>query len=225
MNATVVGVGVLEFDAGGQVIAMTLVNVKHLPDRDGELAMNWPSQTEFADVMAAALAVAKFDHKVLALRWDDIDLDDRTLLVRRAISAGEESVPKGRRYRFVPLSRPAVDTLQRLGDGGEFVGRNDYVVCNSYGRRLDGSALRRRYKQGCEAAGLRPVKLHGLRHAAGSLVARTNDAVFVRDFLGHAKLATTDRYVSAKLRPEEFDRLDLAFGVQSDTMTEVVRHD
>lgn len=55
------------------------------------------------------------------------------------------------------------------------------------------------------------MRLHGLRHAAGSLVARTSDAVFVRDFLGHAKLATTDRYLSAKLRPEEFKRLDDAF--------------
>jgi hypothetical protein len=33
----------------------------------------------------------------------------------------------------------------------------------------------------------------------------------VRDFLGHAKLATTDRYLSAKLRPEELKRLDDAF--------------
>jgi hypothetical protein len=36
--------------------------------------------------------------------------------------------------------------------------------------------------------------------------------VFVRDFLGHAKLTTTDRYLSSKLRPEEFERLDRAFG-------------
>jgi integrase len=55
------------------------------------------------------------------------------------------------------------------------------------------------------------VRLHGLRHSAGSLIARTSDAVFVRDFLGHAKLATTDRYLSAKLRPEELERLDRAF--------------
>ena len=79
------------------------------------------------------------------------------------------------------------------------------------GRRIDPSALRRRYKRGCAAAGLRPVRLHGLRHAAGSLIARTADPVFVRDFLGHAKLATTDRYLSAKLRPEELERLDAAF--------------
>lgn len=133
------------------------------------------------------------------------------MLVRRAVSAGVETLPKGRQNRFVPLPGPAVATLARLADRAEFTDPNDYVLCNRFGRRLDPSALRRRYKHGCEAAGLRPVKLHGLRHAAGSLVARTSDPVFVGDFLGHAKLSTTDRYVSAKLRPEEFRRLDDAF--------------
>jgi integrase len=153
--------------------------------------------------------------EVLTLRWEDVDLGDRLLLVRRGLSAGEESTPKGRRHRFVPLSQPASAALARLADRGEFIGPDDYVLANRYGRRLDDSALRRRYKRGCAAAGLRPVRLHGLRHAAGSLIARTSDPVFVRDFLGHAKLATTDRYLSAKLRPEEFERLDRAFGVET----------
>jgi integrase len=149
--------------------------------------------------------------ELLPLRWEDVNLEERLLLVRRGLSAGQETLPKGRQHRFVPLSMPATATLARLADRDEFTGLNDYVVCNRFGRRLDPSALRRRYKRACEAAGLRPVKLHGLRHAAGSLVARTTDAVFVRDFLGHAKLSTTDRYVSAKLRPEELERLDAAF--------------
>ncbi len=53
--------------------------------------------------------------------------------------------------------------------------------------------------------------LHGLRHAAGSILARVADPVFVRDYLGHSKLSTTDRYVSAKHRPEDFERLNRAF--------------
>jgi integrase len=71
--------------------------------------------------------------------------------------------------------------------------------------------VRRRYKAACAAAGLRALTLHGLRHAAGSIVARTADPVFVRDMLGDAKLTTTDRYVAAKFRPEEYARLDAAF--------------
>jgi hypothetical protein len=35
--------------------------------------------------------------------------------------------------------------------------------------------------------------------------------VFVRDYLGHSKLSTTDRYVGAKHRPEDFERLNRAF--------------
>lgn len=149
--------------------------------------------------------------EVLTLRWSDVNLPDRLLLVRRGLSSGEETLPKGRRHRFVPLSIPAAQTLARLANRHDYVGPDDYVLANRWGRRLDPSALRRRYKRGCAAAGLRPIRLHGLRHAAGSLIARTSDAVFVRDFLGHAKLATTDRYLSAKLRPEEFERLDQAF--------------
>ena len=131
--------------------------------------------------------------EVLALRWSDVDLADRLLLVRRAVSHGQETLPKGRRHRFVPLSTPAAQARSRLGTRGEFTAADDYVLCNLYGRRIDGSALRRRYKRAAEAAGLRPVKLHGLRHAAGSLVARTSDPVFVRDFLGHAVLNSDAR--------------------------------
>jgi len=149
--------------------------------------------------------------EVLTLRWEDVNLPDRLLLIRRGLSSGQETLPKGRRHRFVPLSLPAAATLARLANRDEYTSADDYVLANRLGRRLDASALRRRYKRGCSAAGLRPIRLHGLRHSAGSLIARTADPVFVRDFLGHAKLSTTDRYLSAKLRPEELDRLDRAF--------------
>jgi integrase len=156
--------------------------------------------------------------EMLALRWGDVELDGRVLFVRRGLSAGEERLPKGGRSRVVPLPTPAAQALRRLADRADFTSADDYVLVNRIGRRLDPSAVRRRHKRGCAAAGLRPVRLHGLRHAAGSLVARTSDPVFVRDFLGHSKLSTTDRYVSAKARPEELERLDRAFA--SSALTE-----
>ncbi|MFP5365121.1 MAG: tyrosine-type recombinase/integrase [Thermoleophilia bacterium] len=154
--------------------------------------------------------------EAVTLRWSDVDLESRTVLVRRGLSAGVETIPKGRRYRYVPLAAPAVQALRRLAARGEFLGPDDYVFANVWGRRLDESAIRRRYKRACATAGLRPMKLHGLRHAAGSIVARTADPVFVRDMLGHAKLTTTDRYLAAKFRPEEYARLDAAFARPAD---------
>ena len=187
-----------------------LRNGKPSTDPDELAARRWENRRD-ADAFRLLFYTGLRLGEVLTLRWEDVDLVDRLLLVRRGLSAGQETLPKGRRHRFVPLPTPAVATLARLADRDEFTEPDDYVLCNRLGRRLDASALRRRYKRGCAAAGLRPVRLHGLRHAAGSIIARTADPVFVRDFLGHAKLATTDRYVSAKLRPEEFERLDAAF--------------
>ena len=149
--------------------------------------------------------------ELLALRWADVDLDVALADCSPHPLSREETAPKGGRHRFVPLADPALEALARLGGRVHFVAPDDYVVCNRWGRRLDASALRRRYRRACDAAELRPVKLHGLRHAAGSIVARTTDAVFVRDYLGHSKLSTTDRYVGAKHRPEDFERLNRAF--------------
>jgi integrase len=151
--------------------------------------------------------------ELLTLRWSDVDFDARTLPVRPKLSAGVETEPKGPRHRYVPLPDRALGALARLGSRADPMGADDYVVWNRWGRRLDDSALCRRYKRGCEVAGLRPVKLHGLRHAAGSILASVADPLFVRDYLGHSKLSTTDRHVSAKHRPQDFEPLNRAFGV------------
>jgi integrase len=178
---------------------------------DEELAAREAEDRQDAEIFRVLFYTGIGIGELLTLRWADVDLDASSLLVRRNLSAGVETDPKGRRSRYVPLSDPALAALARLGSRDDFTSEDDYVVCNRWGRRLDPSALRRRYYLACEAAGLRRVKLHGLRHAAGSILARTADPVFVRDYLGHSKLSTTDRYVGAKHRPEDFERLNRAF--------------
>lgn len=150
--------------------------------------------------------------EALALRWGDVDLPQRRLIVQRAMSAGMEGPTKGWQVRYVPIADAAYDALQRLRARGDFTTRDDHVVCGRLGGPLDDSALRRRYRAAVKAAGLRYIKLHGLRHGAGSLVARQTDAVFVQHFLGHANLATTERYMHAKARIEDIERLNRAFG-------------
>ncbi len=89
------------------------------------------------------------------------------------------------------------------------------MSCNRFGERLDGSALRRRYKRATSAAGLRPIRLHGLRHAAGSVLARNNvDLITIRDFYGHANLATTNRYLHSKLDAGAVAAMNAAHGLE-----------
>ena len=151
--------------------------------------------------------------EALALRWVDVDLSGRRLIVQRAVSGTTEGPTKAWQVRYVPVADPAHDALERLRAREDFTLRDDYVFCGRTGSRLDASALRKRYHAARRKAGLRHVKLHGLRHGAGSLVARQSDAVFVQHFLGHSKMATTERYMHAKARKEDVDRLNKAFAL------------
>lgn len=178
---------------------------------DDELAMRAEEDARDADLFRVLLHTGLRLGELRALRWAAVDLEARMLFVRAAVSAGTEKDPKGRRYRVVPLSKGALAALRSQSERSIFDGPDDYVFCGRLGERLDDSALRRRYRAACQAAGLRRVKLHGLRHAAGSLLARAGTPVEVRDFMGHAKLSTTDRYLSAKFSSEFLDRVDSAF--------------
>jgi integrase len=151
--------------------------------------------------------------ELLALRWEDVDLEARRLIVHRAVSAGIEGPTKSWQARFIPLADPAVDALMCLQARIDYTAREDYVFCSRLGRRLDPSAVRRRFKGARDSVALRPLRFHALRHAAGSLIARHADARFVQEFLGHSRITTTERYMHAKARPEDVERVNLAFRV------------
>jgi integrase len=148
----------------------------------------------------------------LALRWSDVDWAGSALTISRAVSAGVEGPTKTGQVRRVPMADQAAAALERLSLRGEFVSPDDYVFCNAYGRRLDDSALRRRYKRARDAAELRPLRWHDLRHTFGSLlVAGGVDLVSVRDAMGHAQLTTTSRYLHARPAAERAASFTAAF--------------
>ena len=152
--------------------------------------------------------------ELMALRWRDVDLARRKLIVSRAVSANiEASSTKSRRAREVPLPDQAADVLKRLASRDEFTGSDDYVFTNRLGRRLDGSALRRRFERARNAAGLRPLRFHDLRHTYGSLlVAGGVDLASVKAAMGHSRITTTERYLHARSATELADRFTRALG-------------
>jgi integrase len=114
---------------------------------------------------------------LLALRWENADLQRRLLIVHRAMSAGVEGLTTSRQTRALPLADVAASALTRLADRGDYTCRDDYVFRSCLGRRLDRSAVRRRYTRAREATGLKPLRFHPLRHAAGSLGSRARRAL------------------------------------------------
>ncbi|MGN6871253.1 MAG: tyrosine-type recombinase/integrase [Solirubrobacteraceae bacterium] len=150
--------------------------------------------------------------ELVALRWSDVDFAGQKLIVRRALS-GEIEVrsTKSRRAREVPLPDQAAAALQRLRLRREFTGPDDYVFANRFGRRLDPSALRRRYERARDAAGLDSLRFHDLRHTYGSLlVAGGIDLPSVKAAMGHARISTTERYLHARPASELAERFTQA---------------
>ena len=150
--------------------------------------------------------------ELVALRWRDVDFTRRKLVVRRAVSADvEASSTKSRRAREVPLPDQAAGALDRLSQRGDFTRSHDYVFANRLGRRLDGSALRRRVERARDAAGLRPLRFHDLRHAYGSLLVGGGvDLASVKAAMGHSRITTTERYLHARSAGEMADRFTRA---------------
>jgi integrase len=120
--------------------------------------------------------------ELLALRWVDVDFAGSALTISRAISDGIETTTKSGQVRRVPMGDDTAAALERLSQRRDFTyPEDDLVFCNLVGRRLDSSALRRRYKRARDAAGLRPLRWHDLRHSYGSmLVAGGIDLVSIK---------------------------------------------
>lgn len=155
--------------------------------------------------------------EIRALRWRDVtfdpDMNGAMFQVRTAFSAGQEKPPKSWRARTVAAPKPAAEALARVSQRSRFTGPNEFVFCGRRGQVLSDSAIRRRYTAARDAAGLHPVNLHGLRHAAGSILAQGIDQVYAASILGHARVSTTDRYTHGKINARSIAATNAAYGV------------
>lgn len=150
--------------------------------------------------------------ELLVLRWRDVDFAAHALTIARAMSVREETSTKSGRVRRVPLPDQAAAALDRLSRRADFTARDELVFCNAFGRPLDGSALRRRFKRARDATGMRPLRFHDLRHTYGSLLAAAGiDLVTIQAAMGHGALATTSRYLHARPATDEAATFTRAF--------------
>lgn len=125
----------------------------------------------------------------------EVDLDARELRVEG----------KGGRVRVVPVGVPAADAIDRytrdcrtlLVTAERAAERRDQgrLFLTRTGRPIDRVRVWQLVKKHAEAAGLRNVHPHTLRHSfATHLLAGGADLRIVQDLLGHADLATTQIY-------------------------------
>jgi integrase len=182
---------------------------------DERIVQDAENQQDAAIIRVAACAGLRRG-ELVALRWRDVDFAGSALTIARAMSAGVESTTKSGRVRRVPLADQAAAALDRASRRDHFTSPDDFVFCNAFGRPLDGSALRRRYRRAQVAAGVRPLRFHDLRHTFGSVLAANGvDVVTIQKAMGHSALATTSRYLHARPASEQAQVFTAAFAADA----------
>jgi integrase len=152
--------------------------------------------------------------ELLALRWRDVDFAGQVVRVRASYAAGALTPPKSGKVRSVPMAPEVATALAKLGDRPLFTGDDDLVFVGEDGGHLDGSALRRRYNRALERAGLRRLRFHDLRHTFGTRMIAKADISRVQEWMGHADVQTTMKYLHYAPREGDAALVAEAFAVE-----------
>jgi integrase len=129
--------------------------------------------------------------EVLALRWNNVDLEKNVIRVREAVYAGHFSTPKTKSsIRDVPLGPALRQSLlnYRNGEHGDAL-----VFASKNGKPLEAkNALRRILKPTCARLDLPPITWHSFRHTHATLLSNLGESIKTAQAqLGHARLSTT----------------------------------
>jgi integrase len=143
--------------------------------------------------------------ELLALKWEDVDLNTGTLRVKRTRSQARTgpifTTPKNGKGRSIKLTRRAVEVLkahkaarnvERL-KAGSLWQDNNLVFSTTTGKPLDFRNLATAsFKPLLEKARLPYIRFHNLRHTT---ILSGNLPKLVQELLGHVSVAMTlDRY-------------------------------
>ena len=142
--------------------------------------------------------------ELLALTWNDIDLDKQTITINKSKKSnkagqyiGNTKTAKG--VRTIPiLSDAAYNRLARMQAE---TNNNGYLFQTASGKALGYFQVERMFKKVCELAGIQNKTIHEFRHTFGTEKARaighdgkTIPIAELSRIMGHSKISTTQNF-------------------------------
>jgi len=146
-------------------------------------------------VYLAALNTGMRQGELLALRWKDVDFENRLITVGRTYSCHERKFndsTKSHKVRFVPLN----DALYKILDDVSRGHAPNDLVFRQKGYMLDPHNLRSRYfEKDMQESGVERIRFHDLRHTyASHYMMNAGNPYDLQKILGHSTLRMTERY-------------------------------
>lgn len=167
--------------------------------------------------------------ELLALTWEDISFEDRSISINKALTK-QATADEPSRYlvmptkseksnRIIPMAEPIAAILNernkelkmlKLKSGDHSFNKDNLVCVNQNGQLLNGNLFTQRFKALLKKYSLRDIRVHDLRHSFATEQLRSGANVEnVRDLLGHSNIQTTltiYRHVSMEEKRSDIDR-------------------
>jgi integrase len=179
------------------------------------------SNDRLAALYITAIALGLRKGELLALRWDDVDLEAGSIAIRNTLQRtglAPTKTERSRRTLVLPAMVAAAlrdhrrrQREERLSAGQAWQDQG-YVFTSRIGTALDGRNVTRAFHAALERAGLPRQRFHDMRHACATLLLeRGEELAVVSRLLGHANLSTTaDVYahLTRGMQQRAADRMD-----------------
>lgn len=168
--------------------------------------------------------------EILGLKWSDIDFENCTVSIKRAIKGVTliegtkrnyhliEQTPKTKNsIRTIPFPQNLIPILEKHQlqqkeekiKAGPAYTKNDYVFCTELGLPIDPRNLRRSYERVLKNNDIPYKKFHSLRHTFATRLFENNVPLkTVQMLLGHSNINITANIYTHVMPPEKFKAID-----------------
>jgi integrase len=136
--------------------------------------------------------------ELIGLQWSDVDFAGQFLEVRRAVVRRRETTTKTHKIRHVDLSPQLARVLQALKEARQLEAlltdrpMPDWIFLSPAGHRMTNELIQKSFYACLDAAGLRHVRFHDLRHTFASLhIHQGTNVKYIQQQLGHGSISIT----------------------------------
>ena len=168
------------------------------------------------DILYTAVLMALYlggrRSELLALRFKDIDFNNKTISLRSTVVCVYDSDTKGQ--RIILKDEMKSETSRRnLGVPDELLeylrnlkktrnaGNNDFILVNEDNKHLKPDFISHHFKLITNRNNINNIRFHDLRHSCGTLLKNCGfNLEDIRDFLGHSDIQTTSNYVHTDIQ-------------------------
>ena len=159
--------------------------------------------------------------EILALRWQDIDLNTGLISINGSLSEVKELEKGGTKkmslYRGTPKTKSGLRTLALSGPLTAALMRHkerskemserhgfsvpDHLFFSTTGTLVYPSNYAKRFRRWVSLQGLRQIRIHDYRHTTATIAIENGvEAVRVQDGLGHSRLETTKNIYASRVK-------------------------